>query len=398
MRVLIVGDWNRGQGGAEAYLSWLRADLIACGDQVRLMTSSAGTRGDGAAEYVAYGTERVALQAFLQIANPLAVRSLRRALSEFRPTVVLVNMFAQHLSPAILHALRGVPTILAVSDYKCVCPIGSKLRPDDSLCESHPGWECHTAGCVSLPHWIRDLPRYALLRSGVAKVDAVLACSDWVQRALAAEEIESECVYLPVPAPGASYRRNPSAYPSFLFCGRLDIEKGVEHLIRAFVDVVRETPRARLRIAGRGPERERLVALARELGVEDYISFLGWLPPNDIEAELARAWVLVAPSLWAEPLGLVALEAIVRGVPVIATSSGGFAETVEDGVSGFLVANGDVEELARRMAAIAEGSEFPDHRVADDVIARVSMRHDVRRHTNRMRAIFRRTISAHNAA
>jgi glycosyltransferase involved in cell wall biosynthesis len=397
MRVLIVTDWTRGQGGAEAYLGWLRSDLIASGDKVRLMTSSAGTMGDGTAEYVAYGTERVAVQALLQIANPFAVRRLRRALTEFRPSVVLVNMFAQHLSPVILHALSGVPTILAVSDYKCICPIGSKLRPDNSLCESRPGWECHTAGCVSLPHWIRDRPRYALLRSGVAKVDAVVACSDWVHRALAAEEIESECVHLPVPAPGASYRRNPSADPSFLFCGRLDVEKGVEHLIRAFVEVRRSAPRAQLRIAGRGPERDRLVALARELGVDDAVFFLGWLPPNDIETELARAWVLVAPSLWAEPLGLVALEAIVRGVPVIATSIGGFAETVEESVSGFLVPNGDVAALANRMAAIASGREFPDHRVADDVIARISTRHDVRRHTDRMRGIFRRTMAAHDA-
>ncbi len=398
MRVLIVTDWNRGQGGAEAYLGWLRSGLIASGDEVRLMTSSAGTMGDGTAEYVAYGTERVAVQALLQIANPFAVRRLRRALTEFRPTVVLVNMFAHHLSPMILHALGAVPTTLIVSDYKCICPMGSKLLPDNSLCGSHPGWECHKAGCVSLLHWIRDQPRYALLRSGVAKVDAVVACSEWVQRALKSEEIQSECVYLPVPAPGVTYRRNPSADPSFLFCGRLDVEKGVEHLIRAFLEVRRSAPRAQLRIAGRGPERNRLVALARELGVEDAVSFLGWLPPNDIEAELARAWVLVAPSLWAEPLGLVALEAIVRGVPVIATSIGGFAETVEESVSGFLVPNGDIGELARRMAAIANAREFPDHCVADDVIARMARRHDIRRHTDRMRDIFRRTINSSKRA
>jgi len=398
MRVLLVTDWNRGQGGAEAYLGWLRSELIASGDQVRLMTSSAGSMGDGTADYVAYGKESVAVQALLQIANPFAVRRLRQALNEFRPSVVLVNMFAQQLSPAILHALSGVPTILAVSDYKCICPIGSKLRPDNGLCDSSPGWECHTSGCVSLPHWIRDRPRYALLRSGVAKVDAVVACSDWVRRALAAEEIESECVYLPVPAPSITYRRNPSIDPSFLFCGRLDIEKGVEHLIRAFVEVQRNVPRARLRIVGRGPERERLVELARALGVEDYVSFVGWLQPDEIETELASAWVLVAPSLWAEPLGLVALEAIVRGVPVIATSTCGFAETVEENVSGFLVPNGDIQALANRMVAIATGREFSDHRLADDVVARVAKRHDVRRHTDRMRDIFRRTMAAYDAA
>jgi len=125
---------------------------------------------------------------------------------------------------------------------------------------------------------------------------------------------------------------------------------------------------------------------------------VGWLQPDEIETELSSTWVLVAPSLWAEPLGLVALESIVRGVPVIATSTGGFAETVEENVSGFLVPNGDIQALANRMVAIATGREFSDHRVADDVVARVAKRHDVRRHTDRMRDIFRRTMAAYDAA
>ena len=113
---------------------------------------------------------------------------------------------------------------------------------------------------------------------------------------------------------------------------------------------------------------------------------------------MARAWALVAPSLWAEPLGLVALEAIVRRVPVIATSIGGFAETVEENVSGFLVPNGDIGALANRMTAIANGREFADHCVADDVVARVAKRHDVRDHTDRMRDIFRQTMAAHDGS
>lgn len=388
MRVLLVTDWNRGQGGAEAYLTWLRSGLMEAGDEVRLLTSSAGSAGDGTAEYVAYGTERMAAQAFLQIANPFAVHRVRRALREFRPNVVLVNMFAHHLSPAILHVLGSVASVLLVSDYKCICPMGSKLRPDTSVCHTRPGWECHTAGCVSVPHWIRDQPRYAMLRSGVAKVDAVVACSEWVRRELASEGIASECVYLPVPAPAATYRRRPSDEPSFLFCGRLDIEKGVAHLLRAFVAVRRHNPLARLRIVGRGPERSSLEDLARQLSIDDAVTFVGWLEPAQVESELSHAWSLVAPSLWAEPLGLVALEAIVRGVPVIATSLGGFAETVEEKVSGFLVPNADVEALASRMNTIAEGREFSDHLVAEDVVRRVAGRHGIERHIAHMRGIF----------
>ena len=394
MRILIVTDWNKGQGGAEAYISWLREGLEGAGDEVRLLTSSAGTMGDGSADYVAYGATRMAEQAVLQIANPFAMRGVHRALGDFRPDVALVNMFAHHLSPAVLHSFGGVPVVLTVTDYKCVCPIGSKLRPSGELCNSHPGWECHSAGCVSLLHWLRDQPRYALLRSGLSRVHSVLSCSEWVQKALAFEGIASTFVDLPVPGPSPAYARAPSRDPGFLFCGRLDIEKGVDVLLRAFARVQVNSPRSTLRIAGRGPERERLIALARDLDIEDAVSFLGWLSPIEVEAELARAWVLVAPSVWAEPLGLVALEAIVRGVPVIATVSGGFAETVDDTVSGFLVPNGDAESLATRMSEIAERRSFPDQRIPADVVARVVATHDTARHTKRMREILQNALQA----
>jgi glycosyltransferase involved in cell wall biosynthesis len=387
VRILIVTDWNRGQGGAEAYIGWLRKGLEGAGDEVRLLTSSAGTKGNGTADYVAYGASRMAEQTLLQIANPFAVRSVHRALDEFRPGVVLVNMFAHHLSPAVLHSFGSVPAVLMVTDYKCVCPIGSKLRPDGELCNSHPGWECHSAGCVGLLHWLRDQPRYALLRAGVKRVNSVIACSDLVRKALAFEGIASTFIPLPVPGPSAGYARSPSDNPVFLFCGRLDIEKGVNVLLRAFARVRVTSPKSTLRIAGRGPERERLTDLARNLDVQDAVSFLGWLPPQDIEEELARAWALVAPSVWPEPLGLVALEAIARGVPVLASLSGGFAETVEQGVSGFLVPNGDEESLASRMSEIAEKRSFADQRVPAEVVARIVAAHHIDLHTQRMRDV-----------
>lgn len=386
MRVLLITDWNRGRGGAEAYVSWLRTGLTHSGDEVRLLTSSAGSAADGTADYVAYGTERPAAQAFLQITNPFAMRTVHGAVESFRPDVAFVNMFAHHLSPAIFRALGDVPFVLAISDYKCICPIGSRLRPDLSICAARAGWVCHQAGCVSVPHWLRDRPRYALLKAGVARAARVVACSEWVRTELARAGIESECVLLPVPQPGTDYVRMRSPEPRIVFCGRLDVEKGVDRLLRAFAKVLASNPNAVLRIAGRGPERARLEALARDLGIVRKVAFLGWLEPSGVERELSSAWVLAAPSLWAEPLGLVALEAIVRGVPVVASELGGFAETVEEGVSGMLVPNGDIDALARALTAIVERHVFTNG-IPDQVVGRVRERHDVANHITRMREV-----------
>lgn len=392
MRVLLVTDWNRGRGGAEAYLNWLRDGLRAAGDEVRVLTSSVGTAGDGLADYVAFGTEHVAAQVLLQIVNPFAAARTREAVRTFRPDVALVNMFAHHLSPAILFALGAVPTVLMVSDYKVICPLGSKLRPDASLCTEPAGWVCHRTGCLSLPHWLRDQPRYALIRAGMRRARRVVVCSAWMQRMLADEGIAADHVVLPVPSPGPSYRHVPAPEPTFVFVGRLDVEKGVAGLLRGFARVRREVPAARLRLVGRGPARAGLEQLAREVGAGEAVGFLGWLEPEGVEAQLADAWALVAPSLWAEPFGLVAPEAIVRGVPVVASAVGGLAESVEEGVSGLLFANGDESALAERLLAIARGAAFPQHELPSSVVARARDRHDVGRHVDGMGAILRQVV------
>ena len=122
MRVLLVNDGVANEGGIETYLTFVRSELEQRGDEVRLLTSSVGSKADGTADYVAFGATRKPAQAFLQIVNPGAVATMRRAVREFRPDVVLVNMFEMHLSPAIFAPLASVVTVLNVANYKPICP------------------------------------------------------------------------------------------------------------------------------------------------------------------------------------------------------------------------------------------------------------------------------------
>jgi glycosyltransferase involved in cell wall biosynthesis len=96
----------------------------------------------------------------------------------------------------------------------------------------------------------------------------------------------------------------------------------------------------------------------------------------------------VAPSLWAEPLGLSAVEAIVRGVPVVASAVGGYAETVEPGVTGLLCRNGDVDDLARCLDDVARGRVFGDGTLAHDVVERFARRHALGAHVEALSGVF----------
>ncbi len=207
-----------------------------------------------------------------------------------------------------------------------------------------------------------------------------------MQRQLEAHGILCKSLPLPVVSPGGAFERKPSRDPQFVFCGRLSVEKGVPLLVRAFARLHADMPAARLKIVGDGPLLNELKSAVRALDLQDVVTFTGWLDRAAIDRQLETAWALVAPSLWAEPLGMVKPEAVIRSVPVIASRTGGFAETIEDEISGLLVTNGDELALHRALNRIATGVAFPAHSLDPEVVTRATRLFSIERHIASLRA------------
>jgi glycosyltransferase involved in cell wall biosynthesis len=131
---------------------------------------------------------------------------------------------------------------------------------------------------------------------------------------------------------------------------RLFPKNGVEYLIRAVPEIREEIPKVRVLIVGDGPERSRLVELARELGVSDRIEFLGAAPHEAMPGLLASGEIAVFPSLM-EATSVAALEAMACGKAVLATEVGGLPEIVDRTV-GRLVPPRDPAGLARGVVAL----------------------------------------------
>ncbi len=127
--------------------------------------------------------------------------------------------------------------------------------------------------------------------------------------------------------------------------GRLHPNKGFDTLLRALALL----PGATLALAGEGPEREPLERLARELGVADRLTLLGWR--TDTAALLAAADIFICPSRH-EPLGNVVLEAWSAARPVVAAASQGPSELIEDGLTGLLVPKDAPEPMAAAIAGL----------------------------------------------
>jgi glycosyltransferase involved in cell wall biosynthesis len=148
----------------------------------------------------------------------------------------------------------------------------------------------------------------------------------------------------------------PRAYdgpPRLLCVGRMIPIKGHLVLLRAFAAALREVPELELRVAGRGPLHPALRSLIAQLRLGPHVRLLGQVAP--IQEAIEDVGVVVVPSL-GEGFGMVALEAMERARPVIASSVGGLVDIVRDGETGLLVPAGEVEPLA---AAIAELASSP---------------------------------------
>jgi N-acetyl-alpha-D-glucosaminyl L-malate synthase BshA len=124
--------------------------------------------------------------------------------------------------------------------------------------------------------------------------------------------------------------------------------KRVQDCVRILAEVVKRAP-AHLLMVGDGPERGPAEHLARELGVERHVTFLG--KQSHVERIIPLAHVLLMPSEL-ESFGLAALEAMACGVPPVATRVGGVTELVTHGVDGYLEAVGDIEAQAARVTAL----------------------------------------------
>jgi glycosyltransferase involved in cell wall biosynthesis len=149
--------------------------------------------------------------------------------------------------------------------------------------------------------------------------------------------------------------REPEAPPwrwRLLYVGRVVEQKGIETAIAAMPLIADD---ARLRIVGEGdrPYRSRLERLASELGVADRITFAGARPREQLIEVYRDADALVFPVQWSEPWGLVPLEAMALGRPVVASGRGGSAEYLVEGRNSLLFKAGDAGALAAALRTLA---------------------------------------------
>lgn len=132
-----------------------------------------------------------------------------------------------------------------------------------------------------------------------------------------------------------------------VFVGRLEKEKGVDLALRALYLLKQKEIFPKLTVIGKGKEEGNLKKLSKDLKLESQVSFLGPLEGEDLASSLNRHSIMIIPSVWPEPFGIVALEGIACGCFVIGTEDGGLPTAI--GPCGVTVPNNNIQALAEKI-------------------------------------------------
>ncbi|MFN2613294.1 MAG: glycosyltransferase family 4 protein [Actinomycetota bacterium] len=345
MRILHVARYGSVRGGAETYVRALCDGLRDAGHQVALAFA---LEPDRSRDEVREGFE---IRALAGDTTP-DVEALHAALGSFAPDVVHVHM--PDVPWVARAAAQRAPVLLAVPDHRVHCPVGTKYWAAwKRICTVDPGARCLMynviAHCGSLRANVTLKPYKGWRETHDAAAAVHLQVfSGWIRDRIVESGIDERLVtvtHYPVPPavtaidpPGGERR------PVVLASGRLNKEKGFHQLIDALTSV--ETP-VHLVIAGDGHERHALEARARTAPGPHRITFTGWLTASELAGWMRQAALVAVPSMWPEPFGIIGIEAMAAARPVLAFDAGGIREWLDDGVTGRIVAHGDVRALGR---------------------------------------------------
>jgi glycosyltransferase involved in cell wall biosynthesis len=362
VRIAVIAGNREVVGGAEMYLRWLLPQLrargheLALGFERRLVVPSRAIERD-VSDVINWTLPDLGLENWL------------RNLEAFEPDVAYVHGISD---PDIEAALtRRFNAVFYAHAYHGACATGTRChtRPSVRVCERRFGVPCLVAnfalGCgARRPDTLYRLYRTQARRATVLHEYRALAVgSAYVRETYLRQGLQAGAIHV-LPCPALDLVRDAAPpvvrEPSnrVLFVGRVTAVKGLHDAVRATALAQRWLQRKlALVVAGQGPELARCTAMARGLGVE--LESLGWVDGSQKEALYRSADALLVPSLWAEPFGIVGIEAGCVGLPSVGYPMAGIRDWLIPGISGELCeAINEPEGLAR---ALVKALASPEH-------------------------------------
>ena len=279
---------------------------------------------------------------------------VNKILENIDPDVILIH---QVLNPHLIDLLTFETTsVRFVHGFKLICPQGSKtLNIKKEICKSSLSYRCqlkaYTDRCMPR-NPIISLPIISKSKENVRlhkKRSHMVVASEYMKSVLLYNGFDKEKItvipyFTHIPKFKNSYHSNNP--PNILALGRLVKTKGMHYLLKAFCNV---NKKAHLTIVGDGPEFGNLKELAKKLNLTHRVSFCGWISHEKLDLIFRKSDIVVVPSIWPEPFGIVGIEAMSYQKPVLAFNVGGISEWCKDKKTGYLIETKNYKELADKI-------------------------------------------------
>lgn len=362
MRILLINKFLHPNGGAEAYLFALGENLQRQGHQVQYFGMEhperiVGNRVNAYASTMDFHSRfswKKLTYPFKTIYSPEARRKLRQVLADFQPEICHLNNFNYQLTPSIVLEIQNwkrktgadCKIFYTAHDYQLVCPNHMCYNPNTQTnCEACFGGQyrqCLKGKCIhgsSLRSALGGMEAFFWKRYGVYKhLDGIFCCSKFVKSKLDTDPVLAGKTQVLENFVSVERKLSCTSGKYVLYFGRFSQEKGILTLVEA----CKQLPEIPFVFAGAGPMEGTLE------GVSNIVN-KGFCRGSALDALLEGAKFVICPSMWNEPFGLTVAEAMAKGIPVIATDTGGISEQIQPGVTGELVPAGDVDALAEKI-------------------------------------------------
>ncbi len=322
--------------------------------------------------------------------GPTRARTLGAHVSTHQPDVLFVHSasFTEEMHTVVS---GRVPLVRFVHDFRPVCMRISKVFPVSRRnCARTLGYGCLLHGCSIGPRNGGRMPlSYNRLKAKLSereiarRFDRIIVASHFMRNLLVQNGFAPERLKINPLFSTSGVPRTLAPLPlgsRLLYMGQLQRFKGLAVLLEAMQHL---PDSIRLDVAGDGPWRTRLEALSAKLGLEGRVTFHGWLERESLEALIDGTKVVVVPSTWNEPFGLVGLQAMAHARPVVGFDVGGVADWLEDGVTGVLVREPRADHLAAALAKLSTDHEEAT-RLGANGYSRLQERFSLERHIKQL--------------
>ncbi len=197
--------------------------------------------------------------------------------------------------------------------------------------------------------------------------------------------------FKPGKAPREIYQKYhlPEKIPIALYVGRVDPEKSISKVVKAFSQVLKKSPEAKLVIVGDGTDKANLMELAKDLKIENSVLFLGKIMPPEL-LEIYKVGSLFVTASETETQGIVLIEAAATGLPLVAVDAGAVGEVCQNRKNGYLCKSGDVDALAKSMVKIL--SDQGTREKYSEKSLEIAKKHDLGHTLQRFEEIYQKAI------